>query len=508
MMGLAVTGFFALVGLVSLFLPWVGVVAAYFVALLHPQSVWHWHFEDFRPALFVTLPLLVGVVIMGLRGRLQWRALLSVRAACIGILLLCCALSALFAPYADATHETAIQGKWYILEITSKIVLLMVIASLCVTETRPLRAIGWLVAGMSVFLIYWANAAYLAVGWVYRLAGPVTPGGSGPYYDENNFAAFFVASLPFIWYMAFTLKRPALRAALWLVVPFGWHALFLTGSRGGLLGMAAVLGLIVLRSGQRRYGVLLIAAFIGAFVWQAGDTMKERTATIDDYREDDSASDRIVAWSAATRMMLANPLTGVGPGAFVKAFPSYSDGTVIQAHNTYFQIGAEYGPIAAIALLGAIASCLFALYRRGQTWHRLHASPDVTVLRAVNDATLTGLFGLLVCSMFLTLQLFEFLFFLIFLANAVEFASRRCLVATDADPSAVPVASRETQGNRVSTSLSGGRYRAGHAPADAPVRGVSGDARMPAAANTPPRLRAGRSGPGATDANAARRRRA
>jgi O-antigen ligase len=442
--GLLFTAFFALVGLASLALPWVGVVAAYFVALLNPQSVWHWHFEDFRPALFVTLPLLVGVVIQGVRGRLYWQALWSPRAAFIGIMLLCCALSALYAPYADATHETAIQGKWYILEITSKIVLLMAIAAVCVAEPRPIRVLGWMVAGISVFLIYWANAAYLAVGWVYRLAGPSTPGGAGPYFDENNFSAFFVASIPFIWYMAFTLKQPVLRVAMWLIVPFGWHAMFLTGSRGGLLGMAAVLGLIVLRSGQRKYGVLMIAAFIGAFVWQAGDVMKERSATIDDYREDDSASDRIVAWTAATRMMLENPLTGVGPGAFVKAFPNYSEGTVIQAHNTYFQIGAEYGPLAAVALLGAILSCLIALYRRGLALQRLPATPDTTLLRLVNEATLTGLFGLVVCSMFLTLQLFEFLFFLIFLANAVEFASRRYL------PAAIPVEKADAAASRPS----------------------------------------------------------
>jgi probable O-glycosylation ligase (exosortase A-associated) len=457
MMGILVTGFFSLIGLVSMAVPWVGVVAAYFVALLNPQSVWHWHFEDFRPALFVTLPLLVGVVILGLRGRLHWQALKSSRAAFIAILLLSCVSSALFAPYADATHETAIQGKWYILEITSKIVLLMAVASLCVAEIRPLRVVGWMVAGISVFLVYWANAAYLAVGWVFRLAGPSTPGGSGPYFDENNFSAFFVASLPFVWYMAFTLKQPVLRAALWLVVPFGWHAMFLTGSRGGLLGMVAVLGLIVLRSGQRRYGVLLIAAFVGAFVWQAGDTMKERTATIDDYREDDSASDRIVAWVAATRMMIANPLTGVGPGAFVKAFPAYSEGVVIQAHNTYFQIGAEYGPIAAIALLSAIASSLIVLYRRGAVLQRLPDSPDTRLLRAVNDATLTGLFGLVVCSMFLTLQLFEFLFFLIFLANAVEFASRRHLAAVG--PSTKAVGSSRTGSSQAAGRGAGGKGR-------------------------------------------------
>jgi probable O-glycosylation ligase (exosortase A-associated) len=506
-MKVILTLFFAPFALFGWIQPWLWVVAAYVIAILHPQSVWFWHFGDFRAALFVTLPLLVSVFIAGLRGRLCWRALKSTRAACIALLLLACAMSALFAPYAEATHEAAIQGKWYILEITAKIVLMMAIASLCVTQTRPIRVLGWMVAGIGVYLVYWANAKYLAAGWVYRLSGPATLGGNGPYVDANNFAAFFVASLPFIWYMGFTLKHPALRAALWLVVPFGWHALFLTGSRGGLLGMVAVLGLIVLRSGQRRYGVLLIAAFVGAFVWQAGDTMKERTSTIDNYQQDDSAADRIVAWVAAMRMIIANPLTGVGPGAFLKAFPEYSDGVVIQAHNTYFQIGAEYGPIAAIALLGAIVSCLLALYRRGRVLQRLPESPDRTMLRAVNEATLTGLFGLFVCSMFLTLQLFEFLFFLIFLANAVEFVSRSHLSAAGAksNPGATVVGDASRGAGGSGLPIPHRSRRTDPARVDAAVRGKDAEGRPPSRrgdANHGPRD--GRAGQRMTRPNPAR----
>ena len=428
-MGSLFSAFFGLIGLGALVVPWIGAVGAYLVAILNPQSVWHWHFEDFRPALFVTLPLLLGITVAGLRGRLDWKALGNLRAACIGILLVCCWISAMFGPFGDVSSEKSIVAKWYILEITAKIVMLMAVATLCSTSERPLRAYGWMIAACCAYLTYWANHAYLSVGWVYRLAGPTAPDGSGPYVDENNFAAFFVATLPFIWYMSFTLKQKVLRMAIWLIVPFAWHAIFLTGSRGGLLGMAVVLGVIVMRSGQRHYGVLLIAAFIGAFVWQAGDTMKERAASIDDYRDDESATGRLDAWKAASKMMAANPLTGVGPGAFTRAFPSFSEATTLQAHNTYFQIGAEYGPLAAIALLTAIAASLLSLYRRGNEIDRLPPSPDTTMLKAVNEATLTGLSGLLTCTMFLSLQVFEVLYFLIFLANATDVVIRRRLAA-------------------------------------------------------------------------------
>jgi putative inorganic carbon (HCO3(-)) transporter len=424
-MGVLISAAFALVGLVSLGLPWIGVVAAYVVAILNPQTIWWWHFQDVRPALLITLPLLIGTAVAGMRGRLDFGALRDRRIVLLFVLLVCCAVSALWGPYAVSGDEAGVRNASTVLEVQAKILLLLIVGTLCCTHEKAVRALGWSIVVCSAYLIYWANDRYLSLGWVIRLNGPYDLQLNGPYYDENNFAAFFVATMPFIWYLGNTVNRKWIRWALLLFIPFGWHALFLTGSRGGLLGMVAALIFMSLRSGQRKYGFLLVGAFIATFIWQAGDTMKDRAASIESYREDASATSRIEAWGVATAMIFAHPFTGVGPGAFQRAFPTFSDLRPVQAHNTYFQIGGEYGPLGAVALLVAIVSSIRSMRRRARELLGSRPNARRSTLYAVNESALVGTVGLTVCSFFLTLQLFELLYFLIFLAIVTD----RCIQA-------------------------------------------------------------------------------
>jgi O-antigen ligase len=191
--------------------------------------------------------------------------------------------------------------------------------------------------------------------------------------------------------------------------------------------MAVVLIFIAARAGQRLYGALLILAFVLAFAYQAGDVMKDRAASIDDYNEDQSATGRLDSWKAAIGMMRAHPVTGVGPGAYVFAFRDFSDKQVLQAHNTYFQIGAEYGPLAAAFLLIAIALSISALHRRSKQLRLVRNEEKWKRLYAINEATLAGLVGIFVCSLFLTLQLFGILYFLLFMANSIDACIGRTL---------------------------------------------------------------------------------
>jgi len=422
--GIVILGALGGVAVAALAAPWIGVLAAYFIAIFSPQSVWWWHFEDLRPVYWVLLPTFAGLAIAAARRALAPAAIGNARTAWILLLWACGASALAFGPYAMRGPEYGLMDAQFVFGNQTKILVLMLVGGACIVDERHLKAVAAMVVACAAYMIGWANQRYLSGEFFYRMPGPSMPDGSGPYVDENDFAVFFVATMPFLWYLAFAVRRAWLRWALWLAIPFGWHALFLTGSRGGLLGLGIVLLLIALRTRRRLLGALLIPAFLVAFAWQAGDTMKERAASIDDYRDDASASDRLVAWQAATRMMLANPQTGVGPGAFVRAYGGYAEGRPLQAHNTYFQIGAEYGPLAAVALLALFGSCLLGLRRASA--HLLRSGPGGPdgFLRLLAEATFVALVGVLACSMFLTLQLYELLYFLLFLANAVIHCAR------------------------------------------------------------------------------------
>jgi hypothetical protein len=293
-------------GLAALFLPWVGIAAAYLIAILNPQAIWWWIFEDLRPVYWVLLPTLLGVAIKGLRGQIVWGNLSNTRVVCLLVIWVTGMVSWWLAPYSltvatDFEHGT--RGAGFILETLSKIILLAMAATLLIRGERQISimAVVMLVAGL--YLTWWINNRYLFQGAWGRIGGPVSIDGSGIYTDENIFGTLFVVVFPFAWYAAFAVKRIWLRFAFLLSVPLIWHGVFLTGSRGALLALGAAMLVIAVRMKSRSLGVGLIALFAVAFLWQAGDTMKDRAASIDNYAEDGSATGRLEAWEAGARMI-------------------------------------------------------------------------------------------------------------------------------------------------------------------------------------------------------------
>jgi putative inorganic carbon (HCO3(-)) transporter len=436
-MNIGILFVFGVVAIAALFVPQIGVVAAYFVGVLNPQSVWWWNFDGFRPVLFVTAPLAVGFLVWSARNTLHWGVLTSKVSVALAVVLVACAVSTFAAPYAVRDDTAGIRNAAFVLEVQLKLVLLFWIASLCMWPRRWVVALGWMVAAVSIYFVYWANDRYLHLGFVRRLAGPTALDGGGPYADENNFAALFVGSLSFIWFLSFSIRTRLIRWGLWIIIPLAWHAIFLTGSRGGLLGISAVLLCVVLRGGHRIYGALLIIGFILALVFQGGETMKERAATIDDYRDEMSASSRLDAWVMAVEMMARYPGTGVGPGAFVRAFAALGDREPLQAHNTYLQVGAEYGPIAGFALLFAVLAAITTARSCANMLRPISANPEVRATYLLCEALLASLIGLFVCSMFLTLQLFELLYLLLLMTNLVGFLAPRLIADYGGDASRV-----------------------------------------------------------------------
>ncbi|MEN3001713.1 MAG: O-antigen ligase family protein, partial [Armatimonadota bacterium] len=145
-----------------------------------------------------------------------------------------------------------------------------------------------------------------------------------------------------------------LTVALWLQL----SALVLTGSR---LGMVAFGGALVVFLGLALWwrlltrGFLLRLVLVGVLligvVWLSLPTAQRLTpqaATQDVH----SGSFRIETWKGAFRMALANPLLGVGPGAFEWRYPQYASvGFTRLAHNSYLDLASEAGIPALLLLL-------------------------------------------------------------------------------------------------------------------------------------------------------------
>lgn len=402
---------------VSLFRPWIGVESAYLIALLTPQNIWWWAFENLRPAFWLTAPAVVGFAIAVLRGGVTLSRLATRVNACVAILWVTLTLSYYFGPYVHVENPWRFYDPDLVFANTQKIFLTYFMAVALIDDTRKLKVAMGVMLITTVYMSYWANAQYFIYEQYGRLHGPVPLSGMSIYGDENIFAVLFVVGFPFLYYFGQYVRSRLIAWTAWLLILPAWHAVFLTASRGALIGIVSVLLAFGLRQKKRLMAGLLIAVFAVVFVWQAGDVMKERSLTITD-QEDASVTGRTDAWSAAIGMMAEHPLTGVGLGSFGQAYPSFSSTRPRIAHNTFFQIAAENGVLAGMTYLIMMFSTLNRLRNSGT---RLAAATDEEgrFYYCLNEACLLGLVGFFACSVFLSLDQFEVLYFLLMIANGV-----------------------------------------------------------------------------------------
>jgi O-antigen ligase len=129
-------------------------------------------------------------------------------------------------------------------------------------------------------------------------------------------------------------RRRAMRVAyLALLVPLG-YALVLTQSRGGLLAAGVVLLLWLMRSIRRAPTLIGIAVALGCVLYLSpNNPWRVRNESSLSHGEDVSARGRLDAWRTGLNIAAERPLTGVGAGAFVIAWPDFAPGEQAAAHR-------------------------------------------------------------------------------------------------------------------------------------------------------------------------------
>ena len=404
--------------LASLAFPWIGICIAYLFAIMAPQYIWWWLFQDARPYYWVIVPTLVGFIIALVRKQANFSMFGTRLNFFLLMLWMLSGLSYLLGPYVDVINEWRFYDPDLMFSVFQKTFLSYFVGVALINDSKKIKLAALVIVVTTIYMTYWANAQYFIFHKFGRLHGPTSLTGQGIYNDENNFAVLFVTGFPFIYYLGVYLKKPLYRWGCALLVPLSWHAIFLTASRGALLGVGGVLLMYFLRLEKKAAGLVVIAGFLAIFAWQAGDVMKSRSTTITDYQEESSANERLEAWQASIGMMKAHPLTGVGFASFGQAFPDFSDKRPRVAHNTFFQIGGEWGPIAGLCYLALIFSTVNRLRKNGTRLRKLEASADNHLFKCLNESCLLALTGFFVCSMFLSLQGYEVFYYLLLLANA------------------------------------------------------------------------------------------
>jgi O-antigen ligase len=201
----------------------------------------------------------------------------------------------------------------------------------------------------------WVTGQHLVdgdrVGWIGIFANP------------NDLAYHLVVGVALVLCAREAASRRRMKLVYLLaLIPIG-TAIVLTQSRGGMLACGAALVLWVLRSVRRAPAALGVAVAL-ACVSMLGpaNIFEHRMESAQAFGTDMSAQGRIDAWRTGMNIAAARPLTGVGAGAFVVAWPDFAPGDAGPArteHNTFVQLVAEIGiPALCFFVLALVAGAL------------------------------------------------------------------------------------------------------------------------------------------------------
>ena len=278
---------------------------------------------------------------------------------------------------------------------------------------------------LSAFLvIYGLGMAIFALvqhftwdGRFYWLRPTLATSPFGPFANHNHFAGYMELLIPLP--LALVVARHG-RVEIRLLYLFAAGMMAVAAmtslSRGGMISLVAgilFIGLFGMRlrrdKGSSRVAMFLsqavvvigIMAVVAAGIfWIGADPVLKRvtqgqTASSAPAKET-FLSSRGWIWRDTFSMIRANPILGVGLGAYETAFPIYSesDGSlrVPQAHNDYLQVVADAGVVGAVSALWFIVAVFRAVARGVRSGDRL--------LAGLALGTGGGIFAMLVHSIF------------------------------------------------------------------------------------------------------------
>lgn len=239
----------------------------------------------------------------------------------------------------------------------------------------------------------------------------------GPFANHNHFAGYMELLIPLAVALALTRAvRPELRMLYGFAAAMMGVAAVLSLSRGGIISVAASMMFLAVMSygvsrrtdpvadkrglpqfvSQAAIVLVIVAVITAGIFWIGADPVINRVTHGQTPAGESFFSSRGWVWRDTFTMIRANPLLGVGFGAYETAFSMYtkSDGSlrVPQSHNDYLQIVADCGIVGGLIALWFIV-LVFRSVVRG-AWSR---DPLVSALALGSGA---GLFAMLVHSLF------------------------------------------------------------------------------------------------------------
>lgn len=195
---------------------------------------------------------------------------------------------------------------------------------------------------------YWGSFASMA-NWqyMYRLSG-------APYdtVNPNGLAFVILTILPFLMYLI--RENVFWKWFSIIFIPASLYALYLTGSRSGMLGLVVILFIYILQS-KRKVTLMISFFFLGVIAFSNMEgNFKDRYLSIVSSEADNAATTQTRVQGIKDDFLVGfrKPLTGHGLGTSFEANSNYGSRAQV-SHNIYSEIFQE---------IGIIGLCIFILF--------------------------------------------------------------------------------------------------------------------------------------------------
>lgn len=242
--------------------------------------------------------------------------------------------------------------------------------------------------------------------------------------DPNDLAMVLVTILPFsiIYFLKSMGTMKMVYCGLMVVILL---AIILTGSRGGFLGLVAVMGYLVFKRYPGINGekgkiyffrkITLTAIAVSVFLSLSPPEYIERINSLlnleDDYNVSNSKQGRLGIWASGIDIMMSRPY-GVGIGAFPAAQGTLADdGAYRAAHNTLLLVGVELGFLGLLLFLSFYVLAIKSLSKIKRI-----STPETREMFLFGIALRAALLGFFVASFFLSQAYSPLFYFLVALS--------------------------------------------------------------------------------------------
>jgi O-antigen ligase len=218
--------------------------------------------------------------------------------------------------------------------------------------TRLYRFIAGMLAGSAVVIGY---GLYAVATHSPYLEGN-RAGAYGMYQNHNDYTFIILMALPFAYVLIGVTQRWLFKVLLVVFVGACLAGTLLSLSRGGILALVLMLGLLYWKttSGTRRMMGIVALSIIGsvAIVWQFSAREENQRGH---YTAEDAKNSRYELWRAARKIIEQHPILGIGSGRFgehAKEYAELSHNNVGKVtHNTYLEVATGSGLLGLAAFL-------------------------------------------------------------------------------------------------------------------------------------------------------------